>query len=684
MRLTLVFLLALLAACQQKVAPEVEVEKVKATDEVVSLPFGSWPSPITAESLVEGSRSLHTLYHDNGYLYWVEGRPQEGGRNTIMRWRAGSDPEEILPAPWNARTRIQEYGGRSILVAQGNIWFSNFSDQRLYRLEPGKDPVALTPEDAPLRYGACELDQQRNRLICIREDHRPLEEPRNTLVALPLDGENEGQVLYEGSDFVSAPALSPDGKRIAFVTWDHPNMPWDNTALRSASFDAAGQLTALVEHNPGSSESIADPQWSADNQLHAVSDRSDWWALYRVDGESFEALEFPLTEAEVGGPAWSIGGHSYRFLADGRIAAKISRWGVYQLYILDPARGSAQLLELGSASVSDVLPVDDLLYVVHSPEQRPTELLATDAEGARALVIRKSRDNSPAPEWVPRYQQVSFPTAGGATAYGIYYPPTNPQVRAPDSGAPPLLVFVHGGPTGLSTPDYSPGKQYWTSRGFAILDINYRGSTGYGRQYRQALYGQWGIADVEDVVAGARWAAGQGMADPDMLIIRGGSAGGYTTLAAHAFHATFAAGASYFGVSDIEALAQETHKFESRYLDQLIGPYPERRDLYVERSPIHHLEGFDAPLLLLQGLEDKVVPPNQSEMIFEALKSRGVPTAYLAFEGEGHGFRKSENQVRALQAEYYFYAQVLGFATAEELPPVAIIGLGPDSASSPR
>lgn len=673
MRLMVLPLLLILAACQQQSEP-VSENKQEEVAAMSTVPYGSWPSPISAESIVQGSRFMHSLYHDEGYLYWVEGRPEEGGRSTIMRWRAGSDPEEILPAPWNARSRVQEYGGRSILVAGGTIWFSNFADQRLYRFSPGQAPVAITPE-APLRFGACILDAQRERLICIREDHRPVGEPENTLVALPLQGESEGEVLFSGADFVSAAALSPDGEQIAFVHWDHPNMPWDNTSLVSARFAADGTLAGLVTHNPDGGESLFDPQWDRRGRLHVVSDRNNWWSLYRVVGTAFELLDLPLVEAEVGGPQWSIGEHEYRFLPDGRIVAAVSQWGIRQLYILDPERGSAELLALDSASVTDFVAVDDLLYVIHSPVDRPGELLATDAAGTRGLVIRRSRDDSPAPAWVPEYQPVNFPTGGGATAYGNYYPPTNPEVLAPAEGAPPLLVFVHGGPTASARPVMSLSTMYWTSRGFAVLDLNYRGSTGYGREYRRALYGQWGVADVEDAVAGARWLAGQGLADPDKLIISGGSAGGYTTLAAHAFHDTFSAGTSYFGISDIEALAHETHKFESRYADQMIGPYPERRDLYVERSPIHHLEGFNAPLLLLQGLDDKVVPPNQSEMIFEALKSRGVPTAYISFEGEGHGFRKSENQVRALEAEYYFYARVLGLEPAEALPPVDIIGL---------
>ena len=673
MRLTSVFLTFFLLACQQEPALE---QSMSPVDEQISggAAFGSWPSPISAASTVEGSRSLHTLYHDGEYLYWAEGRPEEAGRTTIMRWKKGGEPEELLPSPWNARTRVQEYGGRSILVADGTLWFTNFSDQRLYAMKAGEQPVAMTPE-LDIRFAACELDRSRDRLICIREDHRPLGEPSNALVAVPLNGESEGEVLFEGVDFVSAATLSPDGKSIAFVTWDHPNMPWDNTTLVSASFDESGHLSDVVEHNTDSKESVMDPQWSSSNELYAVSDRDNWWKLYRVNGPDFEAFSVSIDGAELGGPAWTLGRHVYRFLADGRVMAEMSQSGVDEAYLFDLETNNATVLDVGSAGVTDMLPVGGVIYLAHSPDQRPSELVAIEADDGGVSVIRTAKDEAPDPAWIPAYQKITFPTGKGEVAHGIYYPPTNPNVQAPEGDSPPLLVFIHGGPTSMSSPVYSQSKLYWTSRGFAILDVNYRGSTGYGRDYRQALYGQWGIADVEDAVAGARWLADKGLANADQLIIRGGSAGGYTTLAAHAFHNVFAAGASYFGVSDIEALAKETHKFESRYLDQLVGPYPERRDLYLQRSPINHLKGFTAPLLLLQGLDDKVVPPNQSEMIFEALKSRQIPTAYLPFEGEGHGFRKSENQIKALNAEYYFYARVLGLELAEKLEPIEIIGL---------
>jgi dipeptidyl aminopeptidase/acylaminoacyl peptidase len=624
--------------------------------------YGSWPSPITSASVVEGSRGLDSLAFDGGYLYWLESRPLEGGRTTIMRWAEGGEPEEILPAPWNARTRVHEYGGRCVLIAGGTVWFSNFADQRIYRMLPGEAPEAITPA-AKLHYAAFVLDEKRNRLLCVREDHRGEGEPRNTLVALNPGGVTEGEVLFDDADFVSAPALSPDGNYIAFTSWRHPNMPWDDTSLWSAGFDQRGDLTALTLHNSGTVESVINPQWREDNQLYAISDRDNWWQLYQIDGERFTPVVAAPEPAETGGPDWSIGRQYYQFLQAGNILVRLVRAGVESLAIIDPLNATIRPLPIASAGIIDFLQIAQRLFLVCAPVDGPAVLLATDLNGNEQIQVRTASDTRISADWIPPYQLVSFPSGAGALAHGIYRPPANPNNQAPAGSLPPLIVSVHGGPTAVSSPTFKLNQLFWTSRGFALLDLNYRGSTGFGRAYRRSLYGQWGVFDVEDAVAGATWLAEQGLADPGQLIIRGGSAGGLTTLAALAFHDTFTAGASYYGVSDIEALAQDTHKFESRYLDQLIGPYPERIDLYRERSPIHHLEGFNAPLLLLQGLDDPIVPPNQSEMIFRALKSRGIYTEYLALEGESHGFRKAENQIRALEAEYRFYVRVLGLAT---------------------
>jgi len=636
-------------------------------------PYGSWASPITAAALVEGSRGLGAPHRDGDHLYWLESRPAQGGRMTIMRRREGSEPEELLPEPFNARSRVQEYGGGSLLVAGGRLWFSNYADQRLYRFTPGEAPVAVTPA-AELRFAGCRLDAARGRLICIREDHRVTGEPVNSLVALPLDGISEGEVLFSGTDFVSAPRMSPDGSRIAFTTWMHPNMPWDNTRLHSAGFDAAGELEGLVTHNPDRAESVTDPQWRDDNQLFALSDRDNWWRPYSVTGETFTAVPTGLEESEIGGPDWSIDRHYYHFLASGELLVNARRGSVETLHILD-GEGGQRRLDTGAVSYSALALDGERLYVTAGFAEQPTALIAINQQGERLAVLRRSQEQGLDHEWVPGFAQVSFPVADAAVAHGVYLAPKNPHARGPQGEAPPLIVSVHGGPTASAGVSYNPRHYYWTSRGFAVLDLNYRGSAGFGRDYRQALYGNWGLADVQDAVAGARWLAEQGLADPGRLIIRGGSAGGYTTLAAHAFHETFAAGASYYGVSDIEALAKETHKFESRYLDQLIGPYPERRDLYVARSPIHHLASFKAPLILLQGLEDPIVPANQSEAIYRALREGGVPTAYIAYEGESHGFRKAENQIASLEAELYFYGQVLGFAPADDLPAIVIDNL---------
>lgn len=675
-----VFLLVALQACSKT-----EMSSGSPTVEPVSMseaaPFGSWPSPITAESLEEGARGIWSVSKDGEHLYWLESRPDEGGRATVMRWREGEPPQELLSEPWNVRTRVHEYGGGALLVHSGVLWFSNFADQRLYRMSEGQEPVAITP-DAALRYAGCTVDEKRQRLLCIREDHRGLQEPVNTLVALPMDvpGETaEGEVLFSGTDFVSAPRVSPSGDRVAFTAWMHPNMPWDNTVLHSAEFAADGALSNLLAHNPDSTESVVDPSWTSAGELLALSDRSNWWAPYRVSGRDFTPIDTGLENVEIGGPGWSINSRYVFALRDGGMLAVARRGSIEELYLLN-GEGSKQRIDMGAVGFGSVVEDGDALFLTAGFPDRPAELVKVNRRGEILMTVRQTRDEALDSKWVPAYRPVSFPLTDGGEAHGVYYPPQNPDVVVPTDSGPPLIVAVHGGPTSVAAVGYDPGFYYWTSRGFAILDLNYRGSTGFGRKYRHALYKQWGIADVEDATAGALWLATQGLADPEKLIIRGGSAGGYTTLAAHAFFDTFAAGASYFGVSDIEALAKDTHKFESRYLDQLIGPYPERRDLYVDRSPIHHLEGFGAPLILLQGLDDPIVPPNQSEAIYEALKERGVPTAYLPFEGESHGFRKSENRIAAREAELYFYAKVLGLQPADALPAIPIDNL---TAASP-
>jgi acetyl esterase/lipase len=642
--------------------------------------YGNWPSPITPSSLVEGVRGIGSLQYDSGFVYWLESRPEEAGRQTIMRWHQDSGMEEILPAPFNARSRVHEYGGTSYAVCGNVIWFSHFDDQRLYRIIPGSDPQPITAEssvNSALRFAACTPDISRNRLICVREDHRAEGEPRNELVAVSMDGsDQQGEILFTQSDFVSAPQLSSDGLSIAFVSWSHPNMPWDNTTLWSANFQKDGSLCNLTQHNVDTQESVIDPKWSDSGELYALTDRSNWWSLHRVSGNKFETVAHHENDVEIGGPMWTLGTSYYDFIDGNSAVTVMNRGGVEHLSILDlEGNGSSTIPIPCLTGVGSMVLADERIMAVLKYTNKPSVLVSFKTDGTDFLVIRTT-SNSADPAWSSPYQLVTFPTGdGNAVAHGIYLPPQNPDVGAPAEQTPPLIVTVHGGPTGVSSPGYSLAQQFWTSRGFAILDLNYRGSTGFGREYRRALYGNWGIADVEDAVAGAKWLSDQKLADPARLIIRGGSAGGFTVLAAHAFHNTFSAGASHYGVSDLTILAKETHKFESRYIDQMIGPYPEFAHVYQERSPINHLDNFNAPLVMLQGLEDNVVPPNQSEMIFEALKTRAIPTAYVSFEGEGHGFRKAENIVHAIQAELYFYSKVLNMPVADDLPELNIENL---------
>jgi dipeptidyl aminopeptidase/acylaminoacyl peptidase len=668
--------------------------------------YGNWPSPITPTSLVEGVRSIGSVQYDSGFVYWLESRPEEAGRQTIMRWHQDSGVQEILPAPFNARSRVHEYGGTSYAVLGNVIWFSHFDDQRLYRMTLGSTPEPITVENTTMkngvkngvkgavkgavkggvkgeliksavRFAALTPDVSRNRLICVREDHRAEGEARNELVAVSMIGsDQEGEILFAQSDFVSAPKLSWDGSSIAFVSWSHPNMPWDNTTLWSANFKQDGSLCDLTKHNSNTQESIIDPKWTDSGDLYALTDRSNWWSLYRVSGQTFEPVAHDEDETEIGGPMWTLGTSYYAFCAGNSVVTVMDQGGVEHLSLLDLKGSGSKTIPIPDVtSIASMILADDRIVAVLKYTNKPSALVSFKTDGTDILVIRTT-SKSTDPAWSSPYQLVTFPTGeGNAVAHGIYLPPQNPDVNAPVDQSPPLIVTVHGGPTGVSSPGYSLAQQFWTSRGFAILDLNYRGSTGFGREYRQALYGNWGVADVEDAVAGAKWLSDKKLADPARLIIRGGSAGGFTVLAAHAFHNTFSAGASHYGISDLTILAKETHKFESRYIDQVIGPYPEFEHIYQERSPINHLDNFNAPLIMLQGLEDKVVPPNQSEMIYEALKTRGVPTAYVSFEGEGHGFRKAENIVHAIQAELYFYSRVLNMPVADDLPKLKIDNL---------
>lgn len=638
-------------------------------------PYGSWKSPITIEVMTAKTIGLGQVVLDGTDVYWLESRPLEGGRNALMKAAPGAEPVECLPPEFNVRTRVHEYGGGAYAVFEGVIFFVNFKDQRLYRLAPGGAPELLTPAEG-FRYADFALDRARNRLICVREDHTGGGEAVNTLVAIPLEGGSNGEVLVSGFDFFSSPRLSPDGTKLCWLAWNHPNMPWDGTELWVAdilSDGALGERTLRLRSAQvagGRNESIFQPEWSPEGVLHFISDRTGWWNLYRLNGDQAEAL-YPA-EAEFGMPQWVFGMRTYAFLGARDILCAFTKNGLWTLARLDAERKTLTPFDLPFTAFSDVCAGEGtVVFLAGSPEQ-PMGVWRFDPHGGALQALKLSFSPEIPRAYFSAPRPLEFPTENGLTAHGIFYPPANPDFTAPEGELPPLLVLSHGGPTSSTSTTLRYGIQYWTSRGFAVLDVNYGGSTGYGRAYRERLNGNWGIVDVDDCCNGARWLAEQGLVDGKRMAISGGSAGGFTTLAALVFKDTFSAGASHYGVSDLEALARDTHKFESRYLDSLVGPYPERRDLYLARSPIHHTDRLATPIILLQGDSDPVVPPIQSEMMFQAARSRGVPTAYLLFEGEQHGFRKAENIRRAFEAEFYFYAKIFGFTPADEIEPVEV------------
>lgn len=649
-------------------------------------PFGTWKSPITASAMTKSSVGLAGVGAWRGRACWLETRPWEQGRVVLVAEAGpGGKPVDLSPQEFSLRSRVHEYGGGAVATDGERICAVNFSDQRLYRLQPGQTPTALTPESGDgnpqVRFADMAFQPGRDRLAAVREDHRNAagqeQEPANAVVLVDLDGNSGfGTAVDAAHDFVACPRFSPDGRWMSWLSWDHPNMPWDGTDLWRAPVGDDGRVGTPEHVAGGRDESIFQPEWAPDGTLYFASDRSGWWNLYRVTPAGIEAV--CPREAEFGLPLWQFGMRSYALLPDGGVLAAVIEDGRARPYLI--AGGQARLLDLPYAAVGRPMATGAGLMVAGSYHDKPPVLAIVDLDADGQLrapprVLRTASDFAVDPAFVSPAQNVDFPTAGGAIAHGFYYPPVNPDFAGMPGERPPLIVRSHGGPTSASGDDFNLGIQYWTSRGFAVLDVNYRGSTGYGRAYRDALKDQWGIADVADCAAGAEALAQRGLADPDRLIIRGGSAGGYTTLCALTFTATFKAGASLYGVGDLMTLARDTHKFESRYLDTLIGPLPEKRSLYDERSPINHTERLDCPVVFLQGLEDKVVPPNQAEAMVAALRKKGVPVAYIAFEGEQHGFRKSATIERAIEAELSFYGQVFGFAPADDIVPVPIENL---------
>ncbi|MFP6807919.1 MAG: S9 family peptidase [Pseudomonadales bacterium] len=650
-------------------------------------PYGSWKSPITSDLIVAESIGISSPCFHQGELFWLESRPQEAGRNVLVKRDRQGKETDVNPAPFNIRTRVHEYGGGAWLLFADSLIFSNFTDQQLYRQIIGDEQPAQLTNSPELRFADGIVDHRNNRIIIVVEDHSGSGEAENKLGAVDLES-GEVSILSSGHDFFASPSISSDGGSLAWITWDHPNMPWDETTLWHASITADGTLEDIKKVAGGTIDkqkiSVQQPRFSASGELYFVSDESGWWNIHNIKNE-VETNLLPL-EAEFGQPHWGFGLCNFKFLDDEHLICIYGIKNESHLAILDLNKGELEDIDLPYTSISGVsLHENELVFMAASPTEF-SGIVSLNLASREATDIKKTTVLALEEGYFSIPETISFPSAGGEQSHGFFYPPTNKDYTEdntkgypnnPDKSQekPPLVVMLHGGPTGATASVLSLRTQYWTSRGFAVLDLNYRGSTGYGRVYRDKLLGNWGIVDVEDSVSGCNFLGDKGLVDMDRLAIRGGSAGGFTTLAALTFTDTFSAGASHFGVSDLEALAKDTHKFEARYLDSMIGPYPSRLDIYEARSPIHHVEQLSSPCIFFQGLEDKVVLPNQAETMVEALDKKGIAVAYVPFEGEQHGFRKAENIKRCMDLELYFYARIFGFTTADQIEPIEIKNL---------
>lgn len=652
-------------------------------------PYGSWVSPITVDKVVSAAISLREPRLEGGRLHWIEGRPAERGRQVVVRWSEEDGAVDLTPPPSNARTMAHEYGGGSYALNEGTLYFSNMDDGRVYRGAAGDaQPQPLTPE-GPYRFADLVVDRRHDRLLAIREDHTPLRgapagqpdgrgpEPDNSLVAIRLSAGADGEIdqIASGHDFYSSPRPSPDGRFLAWLSWDHPNMPWDGCELWLAELAADGSPGEPRKVAGGPEESIVQPEWAPDGRLIFASDRSGWWNLYSLlpDEPAEQAALAPM-DAEFAGPQWVFGMTWYGVAEDGSLVAVAHRPARDELWLI-PARGEARRLPVPDEQIDSVVVEGRRVAYLGASAVRPKAVVLLDLKTNERREVRASSTLDVDEAYISRPEPISFRSESGGLAHALFYPPANPDFEAPAGEKPPLVVMSHGGPTSQAWAGLDLGKQLFTSRGFAVVDVDYGGSSGYGREYRRRLEGNWGVVDVADCVSAARHLADAGRVDPERLAIRGGSAGGYTTLCALIFERVFAAGASHFGVGDLEALARDTHKFESRYLDRLVAPYPEYVDVYRQRSPIHFAGRCSCPVIVFQGLDDKVVPPAQAEQLIDALRERGLPYAYLAFEGEGHGFRQADNIRRTLEAELSFYAQVFGFELADEIEPVPVENL---------
>lgn len=644
-----------------------------------SAPFGSWKSPIDAAKVAEGGTGsgglLSEIRHHNGRWYWIEPRPREGGRHVLMVRDPHGVVRDSTPPAFNARTQVFEYGGGDYCVIEDTVYFSHFDDQRLYRHEPDRPPQPITPEpDSPrgVRFAAGAPTPDGRWLFYVRERHLPDDRVLHDLARIDPEGDQAPHAVADGRDFYGEPRVSPDGTSLAWLEWDHPNMPWDGTELWLGDLNAAGELSNRRKIAGGTEESIFQPVWSPDGILHFVSDRNEWWNIYRWREGNVETVS--EIEAEIGLPQWVFGYRRYAFLRDGSILCA---------YRQD---GTDHLGQIGSDDTFRPIPTPfTAIYYMDSDKQGTLGMIAGNFNDAPAVVLYQPaseemeeihRNIKPGidPSYFSEPVPITFPTEGYDAAHGLFFPPRNKDYQGPEGASPPLITMVHGGPTSAARPYLQLEIQYWTSRGFAVVDVNYGGSTGYGRAYRERLKGQWGVVDAVDCVNAVRYLADQGWVDCEQLIIRGGSAGGWTSLCALIFHDTFKCGASYYGVADLEPFAEITHKFEQHYDESLIGPQ-EDKELYRERSPINHTDKLSCPVIFFQGTEDKIVPTSQTEDMVAAMGEKGLPYAYLLFEGEGHGFRRADTVERWLEAELYFYSRIFDFELADPVKPLQIENL---------
>ena len=635
-------------------------------------PYGSWKSPIAAEMLIGGGRRrLSEIRCDRNDIYWLDGRSKEGGRQVIMRLSPDGEMKDLTPTEFNSRNAVHEYGGGSYAVRDRAVYFTNWSDQRIYVQRDGGDPAPLTSEPSVprgARFADLTITANGKYLLCVRETHTDDgNEAVNEIVAVDT-GTGSEKVIATGRDFYCAPRECGGHDGIAWTEWDHPNMPWDGNSLMSGSFDANdAAVSTTAELVGGTGESVVQPSWGSNGLLHFATDRSGWWNVYVWrDGEMVNLLD---EESDHGRPDWQFGFSSYAHLADGKIA--LGKGGVTSgsIVLIAPGSNSNQTIDIPFSEVSYVTASPDgksILFVGASPTQEPAVVRLELATEMCETIYSPSEVNVE-PGYLSSPQHIVFPTTENGAAHAYYYEPTNQDFAAPDGELPPLVTICHGGPTSASGTGLDLSTHYWTSRGFAVVDVNYRGSSGYGKVYRDALKGKWGIYDTDDCIAAAQHLIDQGLVDKDRVIIRGGSAGGYTTINALTFHDFFAAGAALYGIADLMVFIGDTHKYESRYLESLVGPYPAEAQRYHDRSAINFMDQLATPMIVLQGLEDEIVPPSQAEIMVDALESKGLPYAYIGFPGEQHGFRQAANIIRAQEAELYFYGKVLGFEPADEI-----------------